>query len=291
MIKDTTLIFGANGMLGSRLVPYLNRAGFNVITVGRSTACQTVLNQLDKMSISKVFEETQPEFIINLIAATNVDKCERDIGVAFKANTLVPSIISECIQTAKNPPYLVHMSTDQVYEGFGNNIENIVNPINVYGLSKLAGELMIHEHQGSILRTNFFGRSYVSNRQSFSDWLYLALIHKQQITLFDDIIFSGLHIRTLCQMIHLAMQKKILGVYNVGTRDSISKAQYAQLFSDLLKIPLFAHIASINESSNLVAKRPLNMSLNVGKFENKLGIKCPTMQDEIIQTVKDYINE
>ena len=292
MRQGTTLIFGATGMLGSRLVPYLTGAGLTVVTAGRSAACQTVVNRFDEISISKVLHEIQPEYIINLLAATNVDTCEKDVGGAFKMNALIPSIISECIQSIKNPPYLVHISTDQVYEGFGNNVENIVNPINVYGLSKLVGELMIHEGQGSVLRTNFFGRSYASNRQSFSDWLYAAFVHKKRITLFHDVIFSALHMKTLCQMIHLAMQQRILGVYNVGTRDSVSKARYAQLFSDLLGIPMGdAQVASITESANFITKRPLNMSMNVNKLENVLGIKCPEMNDEIIKTVKDYINE
>jgi dTDP-4-dehydrorhamnose reductase len=88
------LVFGANGLLGSSLCPFLYSAGFQVFTAGRSEKLDYTLDVLNVESLKQLFDAVRPDHAINLIAATNVDQCEVDAAMATKANALIPAAIS-----------------------------------------------------------------------------------------------------------------------------------------------------------------------------------------------------
>ena len=56
--------------------------------------------------------------------------------------------------------FLIHISTDQLYSGEGPHIENKINPLNVYALTKRLGEIEASKVPSSILRTNFVVSHY-----------------------------------------------------------------------------------------------------------------------------------
>lgn len=285
------LVFGANGLLGSRLCPFLCTAGFQVLTAGRSEKLDYRLDVLNGDSLSQLFDAVKPDHVINLIAATNVDQCEVDAAMATKTNALIPAVISRAAAACNaNNIHLVQISTDQVYGGVGNHAEVDVSPVNVYGLSKLAGELMIDQGCTAVLRTNFFGRSALSARPSFSDWVVSSFTDGKEIILFKDVRFSALHISSLCLIIQRVLTSKLIGTYNVGCHDGISKADFALALAAELGLPIASAKVAAFSSTTLKAPRPLDMTLNVRKLEDALGIKCPDIREEISKTAKEYAN-
>jgi dTDP-4-dehydrorhamnose reductase len=285
------LVFGANGLLGSRLCPFLYSAGFQVLTAGRSEKLDYSLDVLNIDSLKRLFDAVRPDHAINLIAATNVDQCEVDVAMATKANILIPAAISKAAARCNaNNIHLVQISTDQVYEGIGNHVEADVAPVNVYGLSKLAGELMMGQERTAVLRTNFYGRSTMSVRPSFSDWVVNSFMDGKDITLFRDVRFSALHMSSLCLIIQKTLTSKLSGTYNVGCHNGMSKAGFALALA--AKLGLSTSFAKIGTLSNLTlkARRPIDMTLNVRKLEEALGIQCPDIYEEISKTAKEYAN-
>jgi dTDP-4-dehydrorhamnose reductase len=289
MVK--VLVFGANGLLGSSLCSYLYSTGFQVFTAGRSGKLDFTLDVLNLESLMQLFNVVRPDHIINLIAATNVDQCEFDAGMAFKTNALIPAAISKasCSVTAKKI-HLIQISTDQVYEGIGDHVEEDVAPVNVYGLSKLAGELMMIKERTVVLRTNFFGRSAIRERPSFSDWVVSSFKERKNITLFTDVRFSALHFSSLCLIIQKALIIKLSGTYNVGCRSGISKAEFALALAAELGLPTSAAKVGVFSDLALKARRPLDMTMNVNKLEEILGLQCPDIKEEIRKTAKEYSN-
>jgi dTDP-4-dehydrorhamnose reductase len=285
------LVLGANGLLGSSLCPYLYSAGFQVFTAGRSHKIDYTLDVLNVHALKQLFDAVMPEQVINLIAATNVDQCEVDVAMATNANTLVPAAISRAV-TASDAGniHLVQISTDQVYDGTGDHVEAYVAPMNVYGLSKLSGELIMNQERKAVLRTNFYGRSALYARPSFSDWVVSSFKEGNDITLFKDVRFSALHISSLCLIIQKALTSNLIGTYNVGCRNSISKSDFALALAAQLGLPTSsAKIGNLSDFT-LKAKRPLDMSLNVRKLEEALDIQCPDIREEISKTAKEYAN-
>ena len=287
--KKKIIIFGSSGLLGSSLYPYLSSLGYNVCTVGRSRNSDFILKNFEIDEVKNVLDRVQPDCVINLIAATNVDACEVDVKMAMQTNALIPKLMSSAILQSSNPKlHFIHISTDQVYDGAGNHREEEVCPINVYGVTKLMGEAFIQASSYTILRTNFFGKSRCDARISFTDWIYKSIVSDEQIKLFDDVIFNALHIDTLCKYIGLVLNHQNYGVYNLGSRNGMSKADFGIKFSEILKLKKSVlNIGSCSEVK-LIAKRPMDMTTNINKFEAAFGEVCPNMIDEIYKCAEEY---
>jgi dTDP-4-dehydrorhamnose reductase len=160
---------------------------------------------------------------------------------------------------------------------------------NYYGFSKYAGELAASSIPSTILRTNFFGRSRCSNRSSLTDWLYRSLTRSDFIEVFDDVMFSPLSMSTVSEMIELSVRYRPVGVFNLGSHNGMSKSDLAFSFAD--KVGLSTNTmkrTKTNQVSFLKAYRPKDMRMDSDKIERILGIKLPSLIDEIEQAAEDY---
>ena len=284
------LILGANGLLGTHLSKYLKKK-HKVITCGRNKKVDIKLKKFDQKSISFLLNNTSPQIIINLIALTNVDECEKKPSMAKKINKNIVKNIVFAIKKIRsmNKIFFIHLSTDQVYSGKGPHNENMTNPINIYGKTKLEGEKVIDIANSCIIRTNFIGKSLTKDKKSLTDWIHSSLINKQKINTYNNIKFSPLSINSLCKYINLIIRKKICGTFNIGSKKGITKSKLANIFAEYLKLDT-SSIKEINYTKKYsIAKRPLDMRLNSSFFEKKINIKTKNTLSEIKLIIKDYI--
>jgi dTDP-4-dehydrorhamnose reductase len=292
---SSIIVFGASGLLGASLVPALRALGHTVLTQGRGEGADLRLDPLDQAAVVRALVKYRPTVVVNLVAATNVDQCEIQPELAWRVNASVVAAIAEGIialgADATSRPHLVHISTDQVYDGPGPHTEDEVHPINVYGLSKYTGELLAQRVSATVLRTNFFGRSLCAGRVSFSDWLVRSLREGTPITVFDDVKFSAIHIETLCDIIALCIQLRPVGIFNAGCHDAISKSGFALTLANILGLPIDNLRVGASVDIALKARRPLDMSLQVARLEAVLDLNCPSMLTEIEHTAKEYLND
>ncbi len=280
---QSILIFGSTGSLGKILTRYLIKKKFKVFTD------QKYKTKLKKNNGSKLFEKiierTKPNYIVNLVALTNVDLCEKNKELANKSNNLFVKNLVTAIKKIKEI-YLIHVSTDQVYSGKGNHIENFTKPVNFYGISKLKGEKHANKTPSTILRTNFVGKT--KNKSNLCNWIYQNLKKKKKIYGYKNIYFSPVHTTTLVKLIEKVLKKKIEGIYNLGASNKISKAKFAERFALGIGSDK-SLIQKINYTKkNLIAKRPLDMGIKIKKFEYIFKTKLPKVETEIIKLVKEY---
>ena len=286
---DKVLILGASGLLGHHLAPWLRGVGYEVICAGRNPADDCILDVLDRPAMTALLQRIAPRFVINLIGATNVDQCEIDINYAYNANVAVAANLAATVAACpKLAVQLVHVSTDQVYDGPGLHVEECIAPLNVYALSKYAGELALRGSPVSILRTNFFGKSRAPSRSSFTDWLVRALQGEAEFTVFSDVMFNAVHMDTLCDVIHRVMVQRVVGIFNVGSRGVISKAEFSLRLAAALQLPSGHACPGLSGDVLLKAKRPRNMGMDVGRLESALAFQCPSIDDEIARAAKEY---
>jgi len=292
---STVIVFGASGLLGSSLVPTLRACGHTVFTQSRESGADLCLDPSDCGAVADALARHRPSAVINLVAATNVDQCETLTELAWQANVGVVAAIVEGILAfdgyLASRPHLVHISTDQVYEGPGPHAEEKVHPINVYGLSKYAGELLAERVNATVLRTNFYGRSRAVGRVSFSDWLVRSLRGKTPITVFDDVKFSAIHIDTLCDFIVRSIVLRPIGIFNAGCRDGISKAGFAMAMARALGLPTENIRVGTAADVPLKARRPLDMTLQVARLETAFNLQCPYILNEIERASKEYLSD
>lgn len=266
-----------------------------MLTQSRGPGADLCIDPSNRTAVATALALHRPVAVVNLVAATNVDQCETQTELAWQANAGVVAAISEGIlalgNTQASKPHLVHISTDQVYDGHGPHIEDEVHPINVYGLSKYTGELLAERVGATILRCNFYGRSRCVGRASFSDWLVRSMREKTPITVFDDVKFSAIHIGTLCEFIARSIELRPAGTFNAGCRDGISKAGFALALAHILSLPTDNIKVGTSSHAALKARRPLDMTLQVARLEDALDLQCPNIFNEIEQTSKEYLND
>jgi dTDP-4-dehydrorhamnose reductase len=274
------LIFGATGLLGTTLCLRLQAAGHQVSAFARTADTPSSTELEVSHSFAQAMAHAQPEYVVNLIAATSVDQCEKDMGHAALLNCYVPSTLSRLCQSQS--AHLIHLSSDQVYDGAGPHVEDRTHPINVYALTKLIGEYAVLQTQGCVLRTNFFGKSQTPKRTSFSDWLVQAGRSGTPLNVFDDVFFSPLGIDSLSAAILRSMEIRLKGLYNLSSQaDGISKAVFAKLlFARLGLDPSLLNLTSVN-SAQLAAPRPRDMRMDSSAFARATSFQIPTIEQEI----------
>ena len=148
------LVTGANGQLGSELLLLL---GDSAVFVGRDE-----LDITDEAAVKAFFEAQSFDFVINCAAYTAVDKAEGDFEAADRINRLGPTLL------AKYGRRIIQVSTDYVFDGTAHlpyKEEDAVNPVSVYGSTKLAGEeaVLAEAETAVIIRTAWLYSSFGAN--------------------------------------------------------------------------------------------------------------------------------
>jgi dTDP-4-dehydrorhamnose reductase len=139
--KERILLLGGTGLLGATLMPFLECSGYLVDLHGRTNATKYNADISDAGDAFRLLELIKPVVVVNLIGLTDVDRCEAQPNEAYLANVRTVENIVGWIKQKKAPCHLVHISTDQVYDGSGLHKEEIVTLKNYYAFSKYAGEL------------------------------------------------------------------------------------------------------------------------------------------------------
>lgn len=155
-------VIGKHGQLASELGVIASQSDehqFNFIA-------KETIDVIDLKSIEYVFSHFELDIIINCAAYTAVDKAEQEKEAAELINTNFPNLLAQYCKE-KNI-HLVQISTDFVFDGTSSIplTENIqANPISVYGLSKLNGEVAIQNSgcRYTIIRTSWLYSSFGHN--------------------------------------------------------------------------------------------------------------------------------
>ncbi|MCC4614616.1 dTDP-4-dehydrorhamnose reductase [Xanthomonas campestris pv. asclepiadis] len=166
----TTLVFGANGQVGTELLRALAANG-SVRATTRSgqlpdgSVCETADFDAPQ-TLTALLDRVSPSHVVNAAAYTAVDRAEQDRAGAVRANATSPGVIAAWC-ASRNVP-LVHYSTDYVFDGRGSapyTEDAPTSPLGVYGETKLAGEEAIRASgaQHLILRTAWVYASHGAN--------------------------------------------------------------------------------------------------------------------------------
>ena len=140
MNAPTTAVIGASGMLGRELVSACAARGIDVVGFGSPEALDITEPDAAREALGGV------KLVLNAAAYTDVDSAESQVAEAMRVNQLGPMNLARTCRD--NDALLVHFSTDYVFNGVASGehrVDEEPNPLNVYGLSKLAGEHAIRD--------------------------------------------------------------------------------------------------------------------------------------------------
>jgi len=279
-LSGKVLVTGGTGLLGSRLSPWLKERGWDVVVQGREHGGDVQCDLTDPSAVQRLIGEVRPAAVVQLVSLTNVDLCERDPHLAYLVNVRsVENIVAALDQVAD--AHLVHISTDHIYDAPGANREDALMLRNTYALTKLWAERIAMDTPATVLRTNFFGRSHLDWRGSFSDWVAKAMTDPESVTLLTDVMFSPLSIETLSDVITRSLSARPAGIFNAGSREGLSKRDFAHLVAKTLGGSMEGAKDGRQSDLTLDAARPAAMMMDSSKLEAALGITLPTLTKEI----------
>ncbi len=276
--RPRLLLTGATGLLGPYLVEAFS-SEWVVITAGRNGADIQVDFDTKDPDLSAAID-AKPDCVLHCAALTDVDLAEAEPERAYRMNGYSAKALTNALPAAER---LVFLSTDQVYpDGPGLHKEQKTGPVNTYGMSKLMGEEHTLDHaRGLVLRVNFFGPSKTPGRQSLSDSILERLRAGKPTLLFDDVLFSPLHIETLAELAKTCVASDLTGAYNLSSRDGMSKADFAIAACEHTGVNHSSGTVGSSETLAQRAPRPHDMRMDPGKLEKALGMVMPTLSDEI----------
>ena len=159
------LVTGANGQLGLAIQAAANNyPELSFVFTGKQD-----LDVTNEAQVHAFFKANAIDVCINAAAYTDVDKAEEETAAAYLINETAPRLLAEPCKA--HNVFLVHISTDYVFDGTKGSpytAEDMPNPINLYGASKLAGEQALAAVGGEscIVRTSWLYSEYGNNFQT-----------------------------------------------------------------------------------------------------------------------------
>lgn len=278
------LIFGKSGQVGYELCRTLSTLG-EIYAVDIDECDLT-----DKASIINTLDGFKPTVIANAAAYTAVDKAELERELAFKLNADAPGIMADW--AAKHDSLTIHYSTDYVFDGTKKEPwteEDKPNPLNVYGESKLAGDINI---QSSGCKYLIFRTSWVYGARGKNFYLTMKklLLEKDEIRVVNDQYGAPTWCRTIAEATGQALAqiqspmccvdiRKISGVYNLTNSGGTTWYGFAKTIQQ--------HCIAHHETRQALlfpvntweyptpATRPYNSSLSLNKLYKIFGIVMP----------------
>jgi dTDP-4-dehydrorhamnose reductase len=243
-VKEKLLIIGSSGQLASELRAIGSSFDFEYKFYAKED-----INIKSKDDLRVKIGEFKPNFIINCAAYTAVDKAESEKEEAFAINEEAIKNIAEIC--TESDIHLVHISTDFVFDGRKMNpyqANDAVNPLSVYGESKLKGEEAITNSgcDYTIIRTSWLYSSFGAN---FVKTMIRLGKEKESLNVVNDQIGSPTYARDLAQFILeniLEFPKFSRELYHFSNDGAISWYDFA---AEIMKIyPLACTINPIPTS-------------------------------------------
>lgn len=278
----TLLVIGHNGMLGSDLVE-MSKKKYNVIGLGSKDLDITNL----EATKSKI-DEIKPDIIVNCSAYTNVDGCEDNQDLAYSVNGIGVRNLAIASNKLVNKPKIVHVSTDYVFDGEGQEDlkeYDLVNPLSIYGKSKLMGEEMLKSFYDKyfILRTQWL---YGKNGNNFVKTMLKLASERDSLMVVDDQVGCPTYTKDLCKTILEVVETEKYGIYHVSNSEKTSWYGFAKDIFELANVNINVKPCTTEEFPR-PAHRPKysvmdNMMLRINGFSELRNYK---------EALREYLEE
>lgn len=287
--ERTILVTGSTGQVGFELLRSLQGLG-RIVAPGRQAFD---LSDFDQMR--RVVRELKPALIVNPAAYTAVDQAETDVDAAIKMNGEAPGVLAE--EARRVGAALFHFSTDYVFDGTKDGAyeeDDPTSPLNVYGKSKLAGELAIEQVGGKyfVFRTSWV---YGARGRNFLRTMLRLAAERSELNIVADQVGAPTWSGTIAALTaQIATQGLVehgddpgwwaerAGVYHLTAGGSTSWAGFAEAIFELA-VPAQRPTVKPIESGEYPtpAQRPKNSRLSNSRLALMFGVRAPDWREAL----------
>jgi dTDP-4-dehydrorhamnose reductase len=273
------LVTGSNGLVGSRVCALLEKAGHQVVglgrgprrTVGASSYVECDLTR--EQDVATAIEAATPEVILHPASMTEVDACERDPEQAFAANVTATAAVARSAR--KLGAHLVHVSTDYVFDGEHGPYDEqaLPNPRGVYALTKHMAEQAARTFVPgcAIARTAVVYGWPAAGRPNFGAWLVGSLEKGQPVRLFEDQFVSASLADSVAAMVCELGERKLGGIWNTCGADVVDRVSFGRAVCEVFGFDRGLITPTRLADMKLASPRPLRSGLLVDKARSQLS--------------------
>ena len=279
------LVTGKNGQLGKSIhkIVTSHEQNSEFVFVGREA-----LDLSSQDSIINYFNNNSFDIIINCAAYTAVDKAEKEVELANYINHLAISKIAEISNEHKVK--LIHISTDFIFDGVSEKAyleSDDPSPLNIYGKSKLAGEVAVSaamQKNAIIIRTSWLYSEYSNN---FVDTILRKAQKFDELSVVSDQFSSPTNASDLAKVIiqiinhnKFRNHDQLTQIYHYSSHGVCSWFEFAREILDLTNID--CKVNPIETKGYLTAaRRPKYSFLNTDKIAKDFGLEIPFWKDSL----------
>lgn len=308
------MVTGGAGFIGSNFIEYfLNKySNYKLINYDKLTYAGNIQNLTavednenyvfikgdicDSKRLKNVFEEFNPEFVVNFAAETHVDRSIKAADDFIKTNIEGTQTLLEKSREHEIKK-LVHISSDEVYGAVGPSqmVDEAgqIAPNNPYAASKAAADMLLraavktHRQSINIVRsTNNYGPYQFPEK--FIPLIIANAMHSKQIPIYGSgkNLRDWLHVHDSCRAIDMILHNASPGeIYNVSTNNLVSNLELAK---QILQI-----MGKTEDLIKFVEDRPGHdfcYAVNSQKIKEDLGWSSKIdFEDGLKQTVQWYL--
>ncbi|MCL6523803.1 MAG: dTDP-4-dehydrorhamnose reductase [Thermoflavifilum sp.] len=276
------LLTGANGLLGQHV---LQSADSNTdhewIALGRGP-CRFSLSPLvkyisaditDKNAIQEIFQRHQPQAVLHAAAMTHVDACEQNPALCWAIN--VEGTYHLLLAAQELNCFFLLVSTDFIFDGkagpYGE--EDLPNPINYYGLSKLCAEQLVRGSHldWAIARTVLvYGYTPGREKNNIVRWIIEQLEQGKTLHMVDDQWRTPTWAADLATGCLQLLNSRATGIFHLAGLDMLTPYQMAQQIAQIWQFPEALIQPTNSQNFQQPARRPLRTGLRIEKAQQQI---------------------
>jgi dTDP-4-dehydrorhamnose reductase len=286
MATKTILVAGREGQLARCLQDLAARRNLSLAAIGRPD-----LDVEDVGSIERTVTMVEPLAIINAAAYTAVDRAEAEPSRAYAVNRDGAGHLA-AVAVRRGIP-LVHVSTDYVFDGrkpCSYRENDVPAPLNVYGRSKLEGELAVRKThpQAVVVRSSWiyspYGHNFVRTILRLSEYQSPVRVVDDQRGTPTSASDLAAAILEMVRQLTSGNRGENAGTYHLAgqgeaTWHSFAGSIFAGLASRGRRVPLLQAITTEQYSTR--TPRPANSCLDSSKAESVFGIRLAAWQESL----------
>jgi dTDP-4-dehydrorhamnose reductase len=271
------VIIGANGQLGADLRRVLAAQKIAAVPLTHADIDVSNSDQVDR-----VLESIRPDAVISTAAFHKVEQCEKEPVPSFSVNAIGPRNLA--LVCSRIDAVLVHFSTDYVFDGGRRqpySESDLPRPLNVYGVSKLAGECTVPFTWARhfVVRTcGLYGVAGSSGKGgNFVETMLKKAAEGAPIRVVNDQILTPTFTGDLAEAVIRLVHTDAYGLYHISAEGQCSWYEFARKIFELANLAADLKAVSTREFPSPV-QRPAYSVLSKQKLRG-LGISMPQWED------------
>lgn len=286
-----TLIIGANGFTGRRILQHLSRQGKyeltgcslhkDILPGDNYRFVQADIN--NHPAIDRLIADVRPDVVINGSALSVPDYCESHHEEAYAANVLAVENIARCCE--RTGSRFIHLSTDFVFDGKKTGLYTETDtpaPVNYYGISKYQGELAVAANCSNYANVRVvvvYGKALPGQHGNILQLVKNRLQAGQEIRVVSDQYRTPTWVQDIADGVEKLMHTSLNGTWHICGGECLSIADIAYRVADYFQLDRSLIIPVTTEEMNEATPRPRFSGLSIDKAGRELGYTPHSLEE------------